>query len=93
MSDDEVLVCRCEEVTRKELREAIKNGGIDMDKLKRMTRAGMGLCQGRTCRKTVMQILAEELGVSVEELEVATFRAPLRPLEMKVLISPKEPPA
>jgi hypothetical protein len=45
----------------------------------------MGLCQGQTCSKLVKGIVARELGVSPAELEPATSRSPMRPIEMKVL--------
>ena len=44
----------------------------------------MGLCQGQTCAKLVKGIVARELNVSPAELEPATSRAPMRPIEMRV---------
>ena len=44
----------------------------------------MGLCQGQTCAKLVKGIVARELGVSPAELEPATSRVPMRPIEMHV---------
>lgn len=77
---DEVFVCRCEEVTREELEAAIKDGAVTMNEVKRWTRAGMGLCQGKTCSKTVMAMLAQKTGKSAAEILPATFRNPVRPM-------------
>ena len=44
----------------------------------------MGLCQGQTCAKLVKRIVAAELQVSPDELEPATSRSPMRPIEMEV---------
>ena len=44
----------------------------------------MGLCQGQTCSRLVKGIVARELGVSPAELEPATSRVPMRPIEMRV---------
>ena len=44
----------------------------------------MGLCQGQTCSKLVKGIVAKELGVSPAELEPATSRVPMRPIEMYI---------
>ena len=52
--------------------------------IKRITRAGMGLCQGQTCERLVTQILARELGRAPAELEPMTARAPVRPLPLSV---------
>ncbi|GAI83310.1 unnamed protein product [marine sediment metagenome] len=41
------LVCRCEEVSEEEVRQAIADGAKTLREIKMITRAGMGLCQGR----------------------------------------------
>ncbi|MEV0090899.1 NAD(P)/FAD-dependent oxidoreductase [Streptomyces sp. NPDC050738] len=47
---DETVVCRCEEVTAGEVREAVDGlGAGDLRTVKLLTRAGMGWCQGRVC--------------------------------------------
>lgn len=76
--DDDVLVCRCEEVTAGDIRRAIRAGATDVTQVKLRTRAGMGLCQGRTCELLVQQILSQELGVRQEETGYSTPRTPQR---------------
>ncbi len=80
--DDDLVICRCEEITKGEIRAAIRNGMSTLNGIKRVTRAGMGLCQGQTCQRLVTQLLAEELGCSVTEIESTTARAPVRPLPL-----------
>lgn len=82
--DDDRIVCRCEEVTKGEIRRAVHDGMFTITEIRRYLRAGMGLCQGQTCAKLVKQIVAQELQVSPAVLEPATSRAPMRPLEMKI---------
>ncbi len=83
--DDERIICRCEEITKGEIRRAVHEGMFTLTEIRRYLRTGMGLCQGQTCAKLVKGIVAMELGVSPAELEPATSRAPMRPTEMKVL--------
>lgn len=83
--DDEMLVCRCEEVTVGEIREAIAQGAFDVVGVKRRTRAGMGLCQGRTCEKMVQQLLCQELGIGPAETGVSSTRPPVRPISYGAL--------
>ena len=45
--DDGVLVCRCEEVTKGDIRRAIHDGMYTMTEIRRYLRQGMGLCQGQ----------------------------------------------
>jgi NAD(P)H-nitrite reductase large subunit len=75
--EDEVFVCRCEEVTRREILEAIAGGAVTVKGIKIRTEAGMGLCQGRICRRVVTQMLAQS-GVSPAELYPPTIRPPVR---------------
>ena len=83
--DDNIIICRCEEVTLGEIKQAIREGARDVTGIKRRTRAGMGLCQGRTCEKLIQQIIKEELGKKVEEIGTSTFRPPVRPVTFSTL--------
>ena len=64
------IVCRCEGITEGEIVEAIHANppARDVDAIKRRTRSGMGRCQGGFCSPIVVEILARELGVSIEEI-------------------------
>lgn len=81
---DDMIVCRCEEVTRGEIRKAVHEGLFTIAEIRRYLRCGMGLCQGQTCARLVKGIVARELAVSPDELEPASSRAPMRPIEMSV---------
>lgn len=61
------------------------DGPINPDQVKRLTRAGMGVCQGRRCREQAALILALQTGQPVQTLPLASYRAPVRPLPLKVL--------
>ena len=58
------IVCRCREITRGEILEAIRRGAVTVDGVKRRVGAGMGRCQGGYCMQTVLEILADERGIS-----------------------------
>jgi bacterioferritin-associated ferredoxin len=81
---DDLVICRCEEITRGEIREAIKNGMRTLNGIKRVTRAGMGLCQGQTCQRLVARILTEELNLAAADIDPTTARGPVRPLRLEV---------
>ena len=78
VGDDEI-VCRCERVTAKELRQLIRRGIRDMNHLKAVTRCGMGACGGKTCPNLIKRIFREE-GVPAGEVTDLTRR----PLFMEV---------
>jgi len=83
--DDDLIICRCEEISKGEIRKAVHDGMMNLTEIKRYLRTGMGLCQGQTCSKLVRGIVAKELGISPAELDLSTARAPVRPVEMTVL--------
>ncbi|MCM1506324.1 MAG: (2Fe-2S)-binding protein [Ruminococcus flavefaciens] len=88
--DDDIIICRCEEITKGEIRKAVHDGMFTLTEIRRYLRTGMGLCQGQTCTKLVKGIVARELGVRPDELEPATGRSPMRPVEMYILAKDKE---
>lgn len=57
-------------------------GPPDPDQLKRMTRAGMGPCQGRRCREQIAALLALEADADLSAVPLASYRAPVRPLPL-----------
>lgn len=90
MEDDNLVVCRCEEVTKGEIRRAVHEGFRSLTEIKRFTRCGMGLCQGQTCSNLIRSIVARELGVAPKDLSMTTSRAPARPVEMEVYAKEEE---
>lgn len=77
-----LVLCRCEDVTEADVLEAIRQGARSVDEVKKLTRAGMGLCQGSTCRRLVEAVLQRELGVGAGEY---SCRPPARPLDLATL--------
>lgn len=70
---------------KRSLKSLLADGPPNQDQVKRLTRSGMGQCQGRRCRDQVAMILAVEAGCELRELPLATHRAPVRPLPLKVI--------
>jgi len=81
--EEDVIICRCEEVTKGEIVAAIRRGARTLVGIRRRTRVGMGLCQGSTCMPLVAQILAEETGIPLEKIEIPSARPPARPVKME----------
>ena len=81
--DDNRIICRCEEITKGEIRQAIHDGMFNVTEIRRFLRTGMGLCQGQTCGKLVRAIIANELGENPSAIAEATARSPMRPVKMQ----------
>lgn len=67
---------------RRSLAALIEKGPPAPDRIKRLTRAGMGPCQGRRCREQVAALLALHAGLPLGAIPLAGYRAPVRPLPL-----------
>jgi len=82
LATDDTIVCRCEEITLGEIKQALTEGVTDMNEVKRMTRMGMGHCQGRMCGPALQEIIAREMHVSAPEVGWLNPRPPVRPVPL-----------
>jgi len=80
----DTLVCRCEDVTRAEIEQAIDDGAREVNQVKAWTRCGMGPCQGRTCGDVVAEIVAQRVG-GRDAAGYFTGRLPLRPVSLQAV--------
>ena len=80
----DTVVCRCEDVTRAEIEDAMAHGAVTANQLKAWTRCGMGPCQGRVCGDVAGALLARAAGRR-EDVGSFTGRTPFRPLSLDAL--------
>ncbi|HEY4276833.1 MAG TPA: NAD(P)/FAD-dependent oxidoreductase [Conexibacter sp.] len=85
----DTVVCRCEEVRRAQLDDAIA-ASDDINVVKSLTRAGMGLCQGRNCQRQIAASLAARHGRPIGQVEPATPRFPARPVTLGAIAKAPE---
>jgi bacterioferritin-associated ferredoxin len=83
-SDDETILCRCEEVTLGEVRKWIARGYDTFDELKRLLRVGMGPCQGRGCRDIVLREISRITGIPISGIPSGTIRPPVKPIKISL---------
>jgi thioredoxin reductase/bacterioferritin-associated ferredoxin len=86
LANPEMILCRCEEVPVRKIREAINMGARIPGEVKRATRIGMGECQGRNCRFLLSEAMAQITGSAYEDLPPLTYRPPVRPLTIGALV-------
>jgi thioredoxin reductase/bacterioferritin-associated ferredoxin len=84
---DQTIVCRCEEITAREIRDLVKLGRPGPNQVKAFTRAGMGPCQGRQCGYTITHLLAAAEGRPPGEVGFYRVRPPLKPVTLGELAS------
>jgi NADPH-dependent 2,4-dienoyl-CoA reductase/sulfur reductase-like enzyme len=83
----ETVVCRCEEISAGQIRASVSAGAIGPNQMKMFLRSGMGPCQGRLCGLTVTELIADERGVSPDEVGYYRLRFPIKPLRLRELAS------
>jgi len=83
--NEEVIVCRCEEVKKSDILKSIKIDQKGLNTIKSFTRCGMGNCQGRFCGLTLLEIMAKETKQPIEEISYLNIRSPIRPVRISEL--------
>jgi bacterioferritin-associated ferredoxin len=83
--DDQIVACRCEEVTIGQVRRAARLGAQGPNQVKAFTRCGMGPCQGRICGPIVAAVIADTLQKPIAEIGAYRPRAPYKPITLGAL--------
>jgi D-hydroxyproline dehydrogenase subunit alpha len=86
---DDTILCRCEDITVKDVRQAVRQGADSANSIKQITRAGMGRCQGRQCGILITRLVAELLEVDQSDVGRFTTGAPIFPVRLEQLIQNK----
>jgi sarcosine oxidase subunit alpha len=79
------FVCKCMDVTRKEIQASIAEGYDQIETLKRLTSMGMGRCQGKTCYEAGARLAALDIPDAAEDGVPTTMRPPFAPVSLGVL--------
>ena len=83
---DATIICRCEEVTAGQVRDAARRLGVTgPNQMKAFLRCGMGPCQGRLCGPTVIELIGEERGMTPAEVGYYRLRPPVKPITLAEL--------
>ncbi len=81
----DTIVCRCEEITASQIKEAVALGVEGPNQMKSFLRCGMGPGQGRLCGTTVTELIADARGVSPAEVGYYRLRPPVKPITLAEL--------
>ncbi len=85
---DDLTVCRCEQVTAGDIRDTVRAGHWEINRVKAICRVGMGRCQGRVCGAAAMELIACESGRPVDQVGRLRGQAPVKPLPFGLEIVP-----
>ncbi len=85
MHKDNMIICRCEEVTLGQLLETVAQHKCSARELKLRTRAGMGYCGGRTCRSLIQSVMQNATGTIPTDAVPLGYQPPVRPVPFDIL--------
>jgi NADPH-dependent 2,4-dienoyl-CoA reductase/sulfur reductase-like enzyme len=85
--EGDTLVCRCEEVTARQVRDMADMGCEGPNQMKAFLRCGMGPCQGRLCGLTVTELIAAQRDTTPAEVGYYRLRPPVKPITLTELAS------
>jgi len=68
--------------------EAVEGGYQCFEDLKRFLGVGTGPCQGKSCVQAAMHLIADHRAIKVDDVDVMTFRPPVRPVAFATLAAP-----
>jgi len=79
------IICRCEDLTLEEVEHAMDEGYTCFEDLKRFLGLGTGPCQGKACVQAAMHLIAARRDIPLDDVDVMTFRPPVRPVPFATL--------
>ncbi|MDL2185243.1 FAD-dependent oxidoreductase [Pseudomonas sp. ChxA] len=85
---DDLILCRCEEVSVGDVRAVVDEGHWEINRVKAHCRVGMGRCQGRMCGLAAAEVVAERSGRAIHEVGRLRGQAPIKPLPFGVQVQP-----
>ena len=85
---DDLMICRCEEVSAGDIRQVVGQGHWEINRVKAHCRVGMGRCQGRMCGAAAAEIIARESGRTVSSIGRLRAQAPIKPVPFGLEVEP-----
>ena len=85
---DQLMICRCEEVSVGDIRRVVNEGHWEINRVKAHCRVGMGRCQGRMCGAAAAEIIACESGRAIASIGRLRAQAPIKPVPFGLEVEP-----
>lgn len=80
-----IIICRCSDLSLQKIEDLIAQGYCTFEEIKRISRLGMGPCQGRTCIHIVLREISRITGTPISELIPGTYRPPIKPIKIGMI--------
>ena len=86
MNKNNIMICRCEDISLKDLHDVLNEGFTSIEEIKRILRVGMGACQGNTCNLLVQREVAKFLNIPLSEVKTQKVRPLITGVKLKAIV-------
>lgn len=86
MNRENIIICRCEDVSLKDLHDCLDEGYTTFEEIKRILRVGMGPCQGNTCGLLVQREIAKYQKLPLNKVKVQKVRPLISGVKLKSIV-------
>ncbi|QMS85499.1 (2Fe-2S)-binding protein [Candidatus Xianfuyuplasma coldseepsis] len=86
MNPNNIIICRCEDVTLQELHDVLEEGYTTFEDVKRILRIGMGPCQGNSCGLLVQREIAKVLKKPLQEVQIHKTRPLITGVKLQSIV-------
>lgn len=86
MSKNDIIICRCEDVSLQDLHNCLEEGYQTFEEVKRILRVGMGPCQANTCGLLVQREIAKYLKKPLKEVKIHKIRPLVAGVKLKSIV-------
>jgi NADPH-dependent 2,4-dienoyl-CoA reductase/sulfur reductase-like enzyme len=90
LAEEETVVCRCLSISYSQIKSGISEDTLSAGASKRISRVGMGRCQGRYCSPVIQKLIAENSGLDINERSGFAPQMPIKPVEIGVIAYSQE---
>jgi len=86
MGRKNIIICRCEDVSLKDLHRCLDEGYTTFEEVKRILRIGMGPCQANTCGLLVQREIAKYLNKPLNKVKTHKIRPLITGVKIKSVV-------
>lgn len=86
MRKQDIMICRCEDVSLQELHDCMAEGYTTFEEVKRILRIGMGPCQGINCGLLVQKEIAKYFNQPLNKVKSHRIRPLVTGVKLKSIV-------
>lgn len=86
MNKNDIIICRCEDVSLQDIHDLMDEGYTSFEEIKRILRIGMGPCQSNTCGTLAQREISKYLNIPLEHVNTQSVRPLITGVKLKAIV-------